>query len=1348
MENITMKLSTIKVIRLLLFIVLLLNSPLHAQDHYAFTPIDCSDGLSGNRVRNIIQLRDGRIAINANEIVSIYDGTSFQYFHYNKSNIIPLNDYVGHHRIYVNEDYLYIKDWYKLMVININEERFEQHLDSLFKSYGVKGALVNFFVDEAGNYWMLTDDDVLLYRDYASGKTVEFLKNVSMNGDERDRLLDIAVVNQQVFLFYNSSLMVCYDLETSRELYREYALDEKQDRSATLLVVPRGKYLYYLMNGRKTEALRFDIELRKWEVILETEYRLNVLSVGKEHDIWITSQAGLWVCDEKLQNKQFIPTLEFVAGKEIKTEVSTVFNDNQGGTWIGTLDRGICYYHPNRFKFKNVGKVFFPNIDQNGEVSVSCFVEDAHGGILVGTRQGLLRYSLSESKLSFEAGLPRNLRCNGLTKDSRQRIWLSSVEALFCIQNGKSRSYPVRDVAKVFEAPDKKLYICSYIDGLCLLNPDTGELKKIEESEGRQINSVSQIRNYKEGMLIGICNLGLFTYDYKKQVLTAPVFKDKKAWQDFYDLHHYSDLYVDSRNLIWLATQDGLIVWNPKNEEIRMFYMENGLVNNSIQAISEDRHHVMWITTSYGISCVNVVQEGGRTEYSFSNFNHSDGVIEREFLERSVYVTKDDVILMGGIDGFNEFRINKLPSVKQDMKPLFVNFHLFGKKVEMDKAYDGNVLLSEPVSATQKIILNYDQNFVSFDFSALNYINRSQTHYRYRLTGLDKEWHEIVSPTGTGTASYANLPPGTYDLEVYAANNSKQWGSNCATIQIIVKDPYWKTPLAYFIYCLLIALSIYWALYSYLRMNKRKLQKAQEEELNQMKFRFFTNISHEFRTPLTLIITPLESLIKEVGDIALKKRLQSIYRNSKELLNLVNQLLDFRRLEVHGEKLFLVKGNIAEFVSSVKSSFDYLAQEKGISFEMDDKIAEDLYVSFDREKMQKVLNNLLSNAFKFTSAGGVVTITLDTCKEPDGVQYFRLCVKDTGAGIPRKNLSHIFERFYQVKEEKDKIGSGIGLHLVKEYVELHSGKIEVESEVNKGSLFTVYLPVRTDVEVDTELPKEENTFIGDELNPDAESDQDLQTDKEYTILLVEDNKEFRHYMFELLSKKYNVLEAGDGEEGERIATTKFPDLIISDIMMPKVDGLELCKRIKSNIQVSHIPVILLTARSTDESKLFGYESGADEYISKPFNLDILLLRIQKLINEEKARQRSFSQGININPGEVTITSIDEQFIEKVCALIQKNIDNPEYSVEKLSADVGMERTVLYRKLNAIAGQTPSDFIRSIRLKHAAQLLNKGYQVGEVADMVGFNTPKYFTKYFKQAFGVTPSQYKTNMTGES
>ena len=371
----------------------------------------------------------------------------------------------------------------------------------------------------------------------------------------------------------------------------------------------------------------------------------------------------------------------------------------------------------------------------------------------------------------------------------------------------------------------------------------------------------------------------------------------------------------------------------------------------------------------------------------------------------------------------------------------------------------------------------------------------------------------------------------------------------------------------------------------------------------------------------------------------------------------------------------------------------------------------------------------------------MVQVVLDTYEAPDGILYFRFSVKDTGVGIPRKELPHIFDRFYQVKNEEDKMGSGIGLHLVKEYVELHSGKIEVESEANKGSSFNVYLPIQSGFE-SGEVAKED--IIQDGQNIDVQSEKDLRANKEYTILLVEDNKEFRYYMSELLSKKYNVLEAEDGEEGEWIATTKFPDLIISDVMMPKVDGLELCKRIKSNIQVSHIPVILLTARSTDESKLFGYESGADEYISKPFNLDILLLRIQKLINEEKARQKSFSQGINIDPGEVTITSVDEQFIGKVCAMIRKNMDNPEYSVEKLSADVGMERTVLYRKLNAIAGQTPSDFIRSIRLKHAAQLLNKGYQVGEVADMVGFNTPKYFTKYFKQAFGVTPSQYKVNL----
>ena len=696
---------------------------------------------------------------------------------------------------------------------------------------------------------------------------------------------------------------------------------------------------------------------------------------------------------------------------------------------------------------------------------------------------------------------------------------------------------------------------------------------------------------------------------------------------------------------------------------------------------------------------------------------------------------------MGGIDGFNEFRINKLSPVKQDLKPIFVDFQLFGRKIEKGKAYDNNIILKEPVTATQEIVLNYNQNFISLDFSALNYINKSQTHYRYRLKGLDKEWYEIVSSTGTGSVSYANLPSGVYEFEVYAADNNKQWGSSCAIMQITVKEPFWKTPLAYLVYCILIVLSSYWALSSYLRMNKRKLRKAQEEEINQMKFRFFTNISHEFRTPLTLIITPLESLIKEVSDINLKKKLQLIYRNSKELLYLVNQLLDFRRLEMQGERLFLVKGNIVEFVRSVKSSFDYLAQEKKISFEIEDKVTEELHISFDREKIQKVLNNLLSNAFKFTHSGGMVQIVLDIYEASDETLYFRILVKDTGAGIPRKDLSHIFDRFYQVKSEEDKIGSGIGLHLVKEYVELHSGKIEVESEVNKGSSFNVYLPIRSSSELEAAAGED---IIEDEQSFDVESEEGLQVDKGYTILLVEDNQEFRYYMSELLSNKYNVLEAGDGEEGERIATTKFPDLIISDVMMPKVDGLELCKRIKSNIQVSHIPVILLTARSTDESKLFGYESGADEYISKPFNLDILLLRIRKLIDEGKARQKSFSQGITIAPEEVTITSVDEQFIGKVCAMIQENMDNPEYSVEKLSADVGMERTVLYRKLNAIVGQTPSDFIRSIRLKHAAQLLSKGYPVGEVADMVGFNTPKYFTKYFKQTFGVTPSQYKANL----
>jgi DNA-binding response OmpR family regulator len=481
-----------------------------------------------------------------------------------------------------------------------------------------------------------------------------------------------------------------------------------------------------------------------------------------------------------------------------------------------------------------------------------------------------------------------------------------------------------------------------------------------------------------------------------------------------------------------------------------------------------------------------------------------------------------------------------------------------------------------------------------------------------------------------------------------------------------------------------------------------------------------------------LIITPLESVLQEIKETALEPRLKLIYRHARDLQNLVNQLLDFRRLEISGEKLNLTFGDMVEFVKQFGDLFGKLAQEKKIEFSIiSDK--PEIYMYFDNDKFYKIINNLLSNSFKFTPQGGSINVHLTRTIDTQNLGAIQLKVIDSGSGISANDIPQIFNRFYQSSGVQG--GSGIGLHLVKEYVNLHSGEIMVESEPNRKTVFTVKIP---DNLLPEKIEPEIHTAM---LEESTEQDTSAKLSIKYKLLVVEDNEDLRGFLVTELSKKYEIIEAADGEAGVELARAKSPDLIISDVLMPKMDGLELCKHIKSDLHTSHIPVILLTARSSEEHKLSGYQSGADEYLSKPFNLDILLLRIGKLIEQQNRRKEKFSQKIEVNPKEITITSIDEQLIQKALTFIEQNMDNPDYSVQQFSQDLAMDRTVLYKKLQSITGLSPSDFIRSIRLKRAAQfLIQGGFPVAEVAEKVGFNTPKYFTKYFKEAFGVTPSQY--------
>ena len=517
-------------------------------------------------------------------------------------------------------------------------------------------------------------------------------------------------------------------------------------------------------------------------------------------------------------------------------------------------------------------------------------------------------------------------------------------------------------------------------------------------------------------------------------------------------------------------------------------------------------------------------------------------------------------------------------------------------------------------------------------------------------------------------------------------------------------------------------------------MQQEEAQR-QKEELEQMKFRFFTNISHELRTPLTLIITPLDMIIRRLTDEVLAKQLSSVYKNAQNLLTLVNQLLDFRKLEIKGEKLNLQNGDWVEFVRQVYVSFQEIATEKGVSFQLDTNGIDELYMYFDRDKIHKVLNNLLSNAFKFTSEGGNIALEIEKYRG-EGHSFIQLKVADTGTGIAEEDLPHVFERFYQARKNINHNfpGSGIGLHLIKEYIELHNGCVSVESTWGVGSTFCVAIPM--DLQPENPSVRQTVTEV-----VEVASEESVFSDSRPLLLVVEDNKEFREFLREQLSEWYQIIDAPDGEEGEKLAVRQNPDLIISDIMMPNVDGIELCQRIKTNLQTSHIPVILLTARASDESKAMGYEAGADSYISKPFSIDVLLTRVRKLIELQKRRQETFHKEIVVSPSSITITSLDEQLVQKALECVERNMDNTEYSVEELSADLAMNRATLYRKLQGITGQTPKDFIRSIRLKRAAQLLrDTDLSISEIADHVGFSTPRYFTKLFKETFGMLPSQY--------
>jgi len=726
-----------------------------------------------------------------------------------------------------------------------------------------------------------------------------------------------------------------------------------------------------------------------------------------------------------------------------------------------------------------------------------------------------------------------------------------------------------------------------------------------------------------------------------------------------------------------------------------------------------------------------------------------DGVRGKNFTEASVFRNEKGELFFGGTSGLTYFQPREIKALPKSNSPVFTGLKILNQPVAIHQKFGSKEVLDHSVLHAGSLIIPYNYNNFEIQFSALDYKSMGKNKYKYLLENHDENWNYIGE---RNFINFNNLKPGEYILYVKAANSNNVWNETSRKLKIEILPPFWQTwyALTFYIFIVIaIVTVIRWNAVKQVRLanslEMEKLHHDQDHKISEMKFRFFTNISHEFRTPLTLILAPLKEILSserksQLSDDVVHK-IGIVQKNAIRLMILVNQLLDFRKAETGNMKLKALDSNIEEFVREVCLPFYELAKINEIHFDVHSTLKSKL-LWFDREKMEVVLNNLISNAFKYVKNKGHIEVALFEEEEE-----ILLSVSDNGTGIHLAEIKHIFDRFYQV-ERKDNFGSsGIGLALVKRLVELHKGSISVTSEPNVNTEFVVALPkgskhLAKDEMVDAESGQKyfvKNEPISTNL---FQQRSKVKSKSDECILVVEDDPEVNRYLEELLQPLYCVETAFDGSFGYSKALEIKPDLILSDVMMPKTDGFELCKKIKNNDETSTIPVILLTAKSAANFKLLCVQTGADEYISKPFDPNYLIEKIRHLLDNRKKLQKQFSKSIRLEPTDVEITSSEELFIQKTIALIEKNLQNHAFSSEILASELNMSSSSLYRRLKALTGSSTAEFIRSIRIKRAGQLLaDKERTITEIAYDIGFSDVKHFRTVFQKHFGCSPSEYR-------
>jgi signal transduction histidine kinase/ligand-binding sensor domain-containing protein/CheY-like chemotaxis protein/AraC-like DNA-binding protein len=1021
------------------------------------------------------------------------------------------------------------------------------------------------------------------------------------------------------------------------------------------------------------------------------------ISIDKNGIAWLaTSHGGVLIL---YPNKGF----QLVSGNSkivgIDQNIISIYKDEEGKLFKGSLTEGL-FVRKNQEDFERIKKVV------DGRVNI---IYEKNNILFIGTSLGI--YIVRNSDFSKIQRFLNNEKVTSILLDSKNRLWIGTQE----------RGLKMTDFGK---------------------DPKLEKLNLYAESESQRIlenNRISHVKEDDKGNIWLATYAGLNLYDevndrfYNQQSLLS-----ERATSII-----VNDLHISNRK-IYLGTPTGLSVLKFEKAALKLeaFYDRNkGLINDFICAIEEDQTGNLWLSTT------TTITKFQKENQNFINYDREDGVMINSFHIASSFVDNDGMMYFGGSNGVITFNPELISDEFNIPEVVFTKLVVNNKQLEVGEKVDGEIVLHETVQRTDRIDLGYAQNHLTLSFAANDFFGPENITYAYKLVGLQDEW---INLGVKNEVSFTGLRPGEYELLVKASRNNKNW-SNEKKLTIFIATPPWYSWYAILVYTLLIVGIMVLVKHFSSRQARLKaelriiqIEKEKEHELNEAKITFFTNISHEFRTPLTLILSPVTELIESYSlDPAVKEKLLLIESNSKRMLSLINQLLDFRKSEHGLLKLKFSNSDFISFTREIYQSFKNVANRKKINYQFDSNL-DQFHMDFDRDQMEIVICNLLSNAFKYTKDKGKVNVQIQVTNDK-----VLVWVKDSGIGLSEENREKIFNRFFQVQhvDSARMVGSGIGLAFTKNIIDLHGGFINVESQLNVGTTFILELPFTIADPQDNQVIDLDHLALGlhEDISYDhLENEEHYKSEKPFTVLVADDNEDIRSYLRDLLSSDYQVLEAEDGVQAMALIHKEMPDLVISDVMMPNMDGIRLCQEVKNQISTSHIPVILLTARTSLDYELEGLQTGAEDYITKPFNPGIVKTKISNILENRKKLREYFFNKVRFEPetSDVHESNLDSDFIEKAIKLVNDNLQNENFGIETMVDELFMSQSTLFRKIKSLTGMSLTGFIRSIKLKTAAQLiLQTDMKLSQVAYEAGFNDYKHFKKSFESQFGCLPSEYK-------